>query len=51
VVSPAVVEMGGVLVCPRKIDFLRLDATLVEQIFGEVSLDHETAEHAIEAME
>ncbi|MBA4418069.1 MAG: DUF4922 domain-containing protein [Syntrophus sp. (in: bacteria)] len=38
-VSPAVIEMGGVLVTPMEKDFEHLDATIVEGIFGEVSLD------------
>ena len=39
VVSPAVIEMGGVIVTPVGRDFDRLDASLVEAIFSEVSLD------------
>jgi hypothetical protein len=37
VVSPAIVEMGGILVTPVERDFARLDAPLVESIFAEVS--------------
>lgn len=37
-VSPAVVEMGGVIVTPIERDFERLDASMVEELFSEVSL-------------
>ena len=37
-VSPAVIEMGGVLVTPLEKDFERLDESVVEGIFREVSL-------------
>lgn len=37
-VSPAVIEMGGVLVTPLEKDFQRLDGSVVEGIFREVSL-------------
>ncbi len=37
VVSPAVIEMGGVLVTPVERDFERLDAPMVEGIYREVS--------------
>jgi hypothetical protein len=38
VVSPAVVEMAGVIVTPIKKDFERIDAAVVESIYKEVSL-------------
>jgi hypothetical protein len=37
-VSPAVIEMGGVLVTPMEKDFECLDVSVVEGIFKEVSL-------------
>lgn len=49
-VSPAVIEMGGVLVTPFETDFERLDAATVESIYGEVSLETESVESAIDAM-
>ncbi len=49
VVSPGVVEMGGVLVTPMGKDFERLDAASVEGIFLEVSLSEEVIERAISA--
>ena len=48
VVSPGVIEMGGVLVTPFEKDFERLDGTTVESIYEEVSLKGETVEMAID---
>ena len=50
VVSPGVIDMGGILITPIEKDFDRLDAAAVEGIYGEVSLDGETVETAIKAM-
>jgi hypothetical protein len=50
VVSPAVIEMGGILVTPLEKDFERLDGPIVESIYKEVSLEGETVEKAINAM-
>ena len=50
VVSPGVIDMGGLLITPVKRDFERLDATAVESIYREVSLDRKTVERAIDAM-
>ncbi len=49
-VSPAVIEMGGVLVTPFARDFERLDATAVESIYREVSLERRSIETTIQAM-
>ena len=49
-ISPAVVEMGGIMVTPLEKDFERLDSAWVEQIFEEVSLNAATVERAIDAM-
>ena len=49
-VSPAVLEMGGILVAPMERDFERLDGALVEAIFTEVSLEGERVERALEAI-
>jgi Domain of unknown function (DUF4922) len=38
VVSPAVVEMAGVIVTPVQRDFKRVDAAMIENIYREVSL-------------
>ena len=50
VVSPGLIDMGGVLVTPVEKDFERLDAAAVEGIYGEVSLEAKTVEKAIDAM-
>ena len=50
VVSPGVIDMGGLLVTPVEKDFDRLDAQSVESIYGEVSLEGKTVERAIGAI-
>jgi ribosomal protein S18 acetylase RimI-like enzyme len=50
VVSPGAIDMGGVLITPVEKDFYRLDAASVGAIYGEVSLEGETVEKAIEAL-
>ena len=50
VVSPGLIDMGGVLVTPVEKDFARLDAAAVEGIYREVSLEPETVEKAIDVM-
>ncbi|OPY69122.1 MAG: hypothetical protein A4E57_01327 [Syntrophorhabdaceae bacterium PtaU1.Bin034] len=50
VISPAVIEMGGVLVAPLEKDFERLTATDVEGIYREVSLDGKTVERALKTL-
>jgi len=42
IVSPGVVEMAGILVTPMEADFERLNATTVEAIYREVSIDSHT---------
>jgi hypothetical protein len=49
-VSPGVIDMGGVLITPMEKDFDRLDEALVEEIYGEVSLEGEIVERAIDSM-
>jgi hypothetical protein len=51
VVSPGVIDMSGLLITPVEKDFERLDAATVEAIYNEVSLEGETTERAMEAME
>jgi hypothetical protein len=51
VVSPGVIEMGGILVTPLEKDFDRLDGPTVESIYEEVSLEEKTVEETIDAME
>ncbi len=50
VVSPGVIDMGGLLITPVEKDFDQLDAAAVEGIYGEVSLDGETVKRAIDTM-
>jgi ribosomal protein S18 acetylase RimI-like enzyme len=50
VVSPGVIDMGGLLITPVEKDFERLDATVVESIYKEVSLEGEIVERAMDAM-
>jgi hypothetical protein len=50
VISPAVIEMGGVLVTPMEKDFERLDASAVEGIYGEVSLNGEIVQNIIDTI-
>jgi ribosomal protein S18 acetylase RimI-like enzyme len=50
VVSPGVIDMGGLLITPVEKDFERLDAVAVEDIYIEVSLEGKIVEQAIEAM-
>lgn len=41
-ISPAAIDLGGVVVTPREEDYVRVDKELLQQIFSEVSLDKET---------
>ncbi len=50
VVSPGVIDMGGVLITPSKKDFDRLDAVAVGNIYQEVSLDDKSVEKTIAAV-
>ena len=50
VVSPGVIDMGGLLITPVRRDFDRLDAAAVEGIYREVSLEGKIVERAIDAM-
>jgi hypothetical protein len=48
VVSPGVIDMGGVLITPVVKDFERLNATVVESIYREVTLESKLVEKAID---
>ncbi len=50
VVSPGVIDMGGLFITPVEKDFERLDATAVEGIFREVSLEGKIVEQTIQAL-
>jgi len=47
VISPGVIDMGGLLITPVEKDFERLNATAVEGIYREVSLEEEIVKKAI----
>lgn len=40
-ISPAAIDLGGVVVTPREEDFVRIDKEILSKIFREVSLDQE----------
>jgi hypothetical protein len=42
IVSPAAVEMGGVLVLPGKEDFLKITKMEIEEIYGEVTINQDS---------
>jgi len=48
VLSPGVIDMGGLLITPVEKDFDRLKAATVEDIYGEISLEGKTVERAID---
>ncbi len=50
VVSPGVIDMGGLLITPVQRDFDRLDATAVKRIYHEVSLEEEIVEQALKPL-
>lgn len=41
-ISPAAVDLAGLIVSPRKADFVRIDKDLLKQIINEVSIDQKT---------
>jgi hypothetical protein len=47
VVSPGLIDMGGVMITPVEKDFERLDAAAVEGIYREVSLEPEILKEAM----
>jgi hypothetical protein len=49
-VSPATVDMGGLIITPSERDFNRLDAKTVEEIYAEVSMDHMDVRRVLEAL-
>jgi len=46
-ISPALVDMGGLIVTPKERDFRRADASLVHEIFEEVSISRRAMEQVI----
>ncbi len=51
VVSPGVIDMGGLIITPMKKDFERLEGAAVKSIYKEVSLERKIVEKTIEVME
>jgi hypothetical protein len=49
-VSPGVIDMGGIIITPVEKDFERLNASAVEAIYQEVSLEGEIVERGIDQM-
>jgi hypothetical protein len=49
-VSPGVIDMGGMIITPVEEDFERLNASAVEAIYQEVSLEEEIVERGIDQM-
>jgi hypothetical protein len=49
-VSPAVIEMGGVLVTPVERDFERINASTAEAIFREVSLNGKAVQRIVDTI-
>jgi hypothetical protein len=49
-ISPAAVDMGGLIVTPMEKDFLHIDAKLIEDIFAEVSEKQEMVDNILEKM-
>jgi len=48
-ISPAAVDLGGVIITPLEKDFVSVDAKIVEGIFKEVSLDAQAVERILGA--
>jgi len=49
-ISPAAVDMGGLIVTPLEKDFMRIDEKLIEDIFIEVSEKQEVVSRILEAL-
>jgi len=49
-VSPALVDMGGLIITPRRMDFDRIDAKMLESILDEVSVSDRELERIFDAM-
>lgn len=49
-ISPAAVDIGGLVVTPIERDFDRVDAQMIQHIFDEVMLDNATVEKIIEGL-
>lgn len=50
-VSPAAVEMGGILILPRHEDFLKLNENLISEIYNDVTASPDEAERMISILQ
>ncbi|MDD8018022.1 MAG: DUF4922 domain-containing protein [Bacteroidota bacterium] len=50
VISPAAVDIGGLIVTPVEKDFLHVDENMVRQIFQEVSISNDMLMHIVQKM-
>jgi hypothetical protein len=50
VISPGIIDMAGLMITPVEMDFDRVDAARVEDLYAEVSLDGKTVQRAIDVM-
>lgn len=50
VVSPASVELGGILVLPRKEDFMSISNKVVSEIYNEITLPYSDFEHSVKCV-
>jgi hypothetical protein len=50
VISPAAVDVGGLIVTPLERDFERVNAAMVQAIFDEVVLDKKTVDQVLSAL-
>ncbi|MFA6457039.1 MAG: DUF4922 domain-containing protein [Bacteroidota bacterium] len=50
VISPAAVDIGGLVVTPMEKDFRTVDAAMITSIYAEVSIQHETLISILEAV-
>ena len=49
-ISPGLVDMGGIIITPIEKDFITIDHELIQNIYKEISMDAETIQKAIEAV-
>jgi hypothetical protein len=49
-VSPGAIDMAGVVITPRLMDYERLDCSVLRDIYREVSLDEETLNKIIKQL-
>ncbi|NUN69712.1 MAG: DUF4922 domain-containing protein [Bacteroidetes bacterium] len=49
-ISPASVDIGGLVVTPMEKDFLRADSSMIESIFHEISIPQDAVQRIVEAL-